>query len=91
MSAGVLFIYLFENIQLKLSVSEIRLYLKHFNLYVPFLFRGREETASILLAVHFCFVKFLNILKISTVCNHMEKLLYEENSNILAQLFKHQQ
>lgn len=41
--------------EVKLSVIELRFYLKHFNLHIPFLFRGRTEIASIVFAFY-CFI-----------------------------------
>lgn len=74
MIADVLFIWLFENTELKLSVTELRLYLTHFNLHLPFLFRRRTEIASILFAVCFVVVKFLNKLEISTGLQQYRKI-----------------
>lgn len=89
----VLVFCLFENTELKPSVTELRLYLKHFKLHVPFLFRWRTEVDIILFAVYFCFVKFLNILEISTGLQQYGKVtVWEKNSkNRISQFLKHQQ
>lgn len=75
----VLVFCLFENREVKLSVTKLKLYLKHFNLHIPLLFRRRTKIASILFVFYFCFLNFSIYWKYPLVCSniisyHMKKL-----------------